>query len=109
MEPSPEAQPKEEFKGSLLASLERDRQPKPETVTTPPPQENPAPPKETVAAANNENPIEIEVPTVEFEEKTPATPEANQQQGEFKGSLLAKLEQISPPTEANGCCGGGRV
>jgi hypothetical protein len=104
VEPTPE--PTEEFKGSLLASLQRDRQREPETATTPP-EENSTPPEETVAAASSENPIEaentlekgedIEVPTVEYEEATPAAPPTTERQGEFKGefkgTLLAQLEQ----------------
>ncbi len=106
VEPTPEPQPKEEFKGSLLASLERDRQPEPETVTTPP-EENSTPPQETVAAARTEESVNIEVPTAEFEEPTPAAPPTTEGQGEFKGTLLAKLEQYRRQQEQMDAAGNG--
>ncbi len=106
VEPSPVREtPREEFKGSLLESLERDRQPKPEVVATPP-QENSTPPKQEVAAATTQEPINIEVPAAEFEE-APATAPTTQRQGEFKGSLLAKLEQYRRQQEQMDAAGEG--
>ncbi|MDY6806373.1 MAG: energy transducer TonB [Cyanobacteriota bacterium] len=106
VEPSPVAEtPREEFKGSLLESLQGDRQPKPEVVATPP-QENSTPPNQEVAAATTQEPINIEVPAAEFEE-APATAPTTQGQGEFKGSLLAKLEQYRRQQEQMDAAGEG--
>ncbi|NEN89250.1 MAG: TonB family protein [Okeania sp. SIO3H1] len=85
--PSPTPETPKEFKGSLLEKFEQQKQ-QTVTTTTPVPQPSPTP-EEKVAAATIEEtkpPTPVITPAVE-----PSSPV--QQQGEFKGSLLAKLQQ----------------
>ncbi|NET29911.1 energy transducer TonB [Okeania sp. SIO1I7] len=85
--PSPTPETPKEFKGSLLEKFEQQKQ-QTVTTTTPVPQPSPTP-EEKVAAATIE---ETKPPTPVI---TPAVEPSSliQQQGEFKGSLLAKLQQ----------------
>lgn len=101
--PSPIPETPKEFKGSLLEKFEQPQQQK-VTATTPAPKPSPIPEENNVAAATVE---ETKPPTpviTPVSEPSPPTPEVKttpvsepsppvQQQAEFKGSLLAKLQQ----------------
>ncbi|NEO54824.1 MAG: hypothetical protein F6K54_18100 [Okeania sp. SIO3B5] len=97
--PSPTPETQKEFKGSLLEKFEQQKQQK-VTTTIPVPQPSPTP-EEKVAAATVEEtkpPTPVITPTVEPSPSVQQEPEPEasppiQQQGEFKGSLLAKLQQ----------------
>ncbi|MDY7005657.1 MAG: TonB family protein [Cyanobacteriota bacterium] len=97
--PSPIPETPKEFKGSLLEQFEQQRQQK-VTAIIPVPQPSPTP-EENVAAATMEEiepPTPVITPAVEPSPSVQQEPEPEpsppvQQQGEFKGSLLARLQQ----------------